>query len=234
MAFADFDQLVLGNVTAEPIAHQTLASPLAGRTDFGRYYTFTNTGGGAISTTYKTTANGGLYNAVPSTKAISLRAYVRFLRTATSPTLISLNPKKAASTSCTGYFIGIGDYKDGSSSIATAGVYVGYRTTAGATISGKLDTLLVARAVSLWTQIRIDVTPVTGGDRIQGFYRFPESMAEGDWVAAFDETVLTTDTNYIAWGGTNRIGWWWGAPSSVGGAQQFGFIDDFDVRIKDV
>lgn len=221
----------VGSRSDSALTHTSLTNPLTGQGTTGRTWFATANGGASGSAMITTShASGAFSLGTATSKAVSVRAWLRTYRvSAGSGVSIGLSPKGRSIASFAGVNLMLGDCINNASGIATHGVYLAGRTTAGATISWEPDQLLYAHPQESWINLRIDVTPHgNGGDHVQCYYR----LSAGDsWTSIFDSYISPLSGFYTAWS-SNRIGWFWYTPGTPAANQQRGHIDAFEVRIK--
>lgn len=195
--------------------HTNLSNPLTGEGVFCREYAIATPGvNSGVLAALKSAFDGGSFFGVPSTKKLSVRAWLRIGTPSTTDfhdgsmgisikTQIIDNARRIS-----GYSAVIGEIDGVGNSASLALRLV---TNNGSAVSFPAFPDIIPSFIILkdvWYKIRLDVTPTgTTSDLIELFTGTGVTGGE-IWTLRASRTLLNSDDPYVAWGGARRTGYY--------------------------
>lgn len=207
--------------------HLSLAGPLIGEGAYCREYDFGASG--KVLANIDPAVAGGLFDQIPVTKAISLRAYVRITGTLMGCYIGAKTGVMGAagSQSPSGYFLGIGREDE-------------HALNSNLNLTMRDDSALNPAAVSSiatlglnsWFKIRMDVIPIGPAEDRIDVYTGTGPTGSEVWTLEHQEPVLNSDPHYVPWGSatSGRVGFW----MNNGATTQLSYIDRWQCFLEDV
>ena len=249
MAQTDFDFFVagtapFGGTDGTPVVHSSLSNPLTFHGSFARLYKLADSGGQFVHLTKALVDSGvssGDFVGPPVTKAVSLRAFVRFRATVDPANIlgfIAMMARTSTDQLSSGYYLTLGtvtEWDTSSGTSAALSLRLCKRGPGGTKSGSFLDTVVPGTFIAdTWYAVRLDVVPVgTANDRLDVYL-----AGAITWVLALTETILSTDVVSNPPTASTRVGFaFYGQNPSVFFSIPdpcFGMVDALDFRISTV
>jgi len=237
MAQADFDFAsngtgsITGGLDGQAVPNAALSDPLSGEGTYCRAFIPVDTNNIAMSATIKSSVNAGEFFEIPSTKSISVRAWLRHTDISTTTYAIGIGAKiyagapDADANAPNGYSVLIGDANQTSGGTTLKFIADNGAATFNSTVAFTVfdDT---------WHKVRLDVIPVGTSEDIVNVYTGTGTTGSEVWTLRYTKNILNSDLFYIPWAqtGNGKVGFW----TVHDGSAQSMAIDRFQVFLEDV
>ena len=238
MAQADFDFVtgglggsMGGGPDGAAMVHAALSSPLTGEGVYCRRFSPINSTLYSVNASIKASVAGGLFDAIPVTKSISLRAWLRsenYLTGTAIGIVAKMHPDANANAreNAVGYTLGFGSWSD---TLNNNSLKLHMRSTNSVYKNVYLKTL----STNTWYKVRLDVIPTGSSFDTINVYTGTGATGSEIWTLEHTEIVLNSAPHYVPWAqsGGGKVGWNYRSEGSSAGSV---YIDRFEAYLEDV
>jgi len=186
--------------------HAGLSSPLTGEGDYCRDFSTVNTTLYITKASIKASVSAGLFDEIPSTQAISVRAWIRaegYTNGISIGIIAKLHPTSNGNgrENPVGYNLFVGGAADTANN---SNLKLHLRKDN----STYKNVYLNALTINTWYKIRLDVIPVGSSQDIVKVYTGVGATGSETWTLEHTEVILNTDPHYVPWAqsGGGKIG----------------------------
>lgn len=235
----------VGGNDGDAQVHGSLANPLAGEGTFCRRYTTVGGGGNDMLATIAPSVDGGAYVGIPSTKSVSLRAWVRITNSTSNSAWIS-GKTGNYTNKYSGYHFGWGRrYVSpfaGNNTLFFAAVAPNGVTGVGggqllqfsdATAPNNIAAFLNPASVNNWLKLRMDILPLGATNDQIDLYVGTGPTGSEVWNLLHTVFINSGNSYWVPHSdlSSNEYGWGHGNSNSVGSPS---YIDRFQIFVEDV
>ena len=235
MAQSDFNFVgstnFIGGVEGTSALHALQSNPLTQEGIYCRSFSTTSDSAG-VAARVKSTSFGGALVAIPNTKSVSVRAWLR--STTWSSVGISC---KADTTSPT---FNANSYGFGYHLVSSRSKVYNTTTTSLSLVCHGLvantSDIVATSSDAVWTKVRMDVIPINGneGDKIM-IYTGTGNTGSEVWTLLFAKTVINNQAGYVPWNHATYKHTGFGAGLAYGGGsatdESVVYIDRFQALL---